>query len=58
MNKQPGYSIGVKDELVETSEKATENITTLLDEIELGDLFTDDEKRELGDLTHRKKSRN
>lgn len=54
---QPGYSIGVKDELVETSEKATENITTLLDEIELGDLFTDDEKRELGDLTHRAKTR-
>ena len=54
---QPGYSIGVKDELVETPEQATETITTLLDEIGLGDLFTDEEKKELGDLAHQAKTR-
>ena len=54
---QPNYTLAVKDDLIDTPEKAEETITDLLNESELGDLFNDDERKELASIVHSTKER-
>ena len=54
---QPGYTLAVKDDLIDTPQKAEETITNLLEESGLGDLFNEDEIKELASITHSTKQR-
>ena len=54
---QPNYTLAVKDDLIDTPEKAEETITDLLNESELGDLFNDGERKELSSIVHSTKER-
>ena len=49
---QTGYTLAVKDDLIDTPQKAEETITNLLEESGLGDLFNEDEIKELASITH------
>tara|TARA_B100000131_G_scaffold234185_1_gene226103 strand:- start:264 stop:2543 length:2280 start_codon:yes stop_codon:yes gene_type:complete len=54
---QPGFALGVNDNLIKDSKTATNTIITLLDEMQMGDLFTPKEKTELGNLASKAKKR-
>ena len=54
---QTGYTLAVKDDLIDTPQKAEETITDLLQESGLGDLFSEDEVKELASITHSTKQR-
>ena len=54
---QPNYALAVKDDLIDTPQKAEETITDLLQGSNLGELFSEDEKKELASTVHSTKQR-